>query len=78
MFIGNFVEKLIGKSRDLWLYLGGGLFAGLFFVLIAFGTGGELNIYAVGASGAIFALGGLFLVVVTENGVRFDFTEILS
>ncbi len=34
MFIGNFVEKLIGRSRFIWLYFGGGLFAGLFFVLI--------------------------------------------
>jgi membrane associated rhomboid family serine protease len=62
-FIGNFVERLIGKRRFLFLYLGGGLFAGLFFVLVAMATGSDLNVYAVGASGAIFALGGLLAVM---------------
>jgi len=63
MFIGSFVEKLIGKKRFLGLYFAGGLFAGLFFVLIALATGTDLNVYAVGASGAIFALGGLLAVL---------------
>ena len=63
MFIGNFVEKLIGKRRFISLYFVGGLFAGLFFVLIAVATGIDLNVYAVGASGAIFALGGLLAVL---------------
>lgn len=62
MFIGNFVEKLIGKKRFLWLYLAGGLFAGLFFVAISALTG-DVNVWAVGASGAIFALGGLLAVL---------------
>jgi len=63
MFIGGFVEKLIGKKRFIGLYFAGGLFAGLFFVLIALATGVDLNVYAVGASGAIFALGGLLAVL---------------
>ncbi|MFH0808366.1 MAG: rhomboid family intramembrane serine protease [archaeon] len=63
MFIGNFVEKLIGKKRFIWLYFGGGLFAGLLFILVALATGTNLNTYAVGASGAIFALGGLLAVL---------------
>ncbi|NPE26870.1 rhomboid family intramembrane serine protease [Methanococcoides sp. SA1] len=63
MFIGNFVEKLIGKKRFVWLYFVGGLFAGLFFVLVALGSGTDMNVYAVGASGAIFALGGLLAVL---------------
>lgn len=63
MFIGSFVERLIGKKRFLWLYFGGGIFAGLFFVLIAYFMGSDLNISAVGASGAIFALGGLLAVL---------------
>lgn len=63
MFIGNFVEKLIGKKRFISLYFAGGLFAGIFFVLIAFLTGTDLNVYAVGASGAIFALGGILAVL---------------
>ena len=63
VFIGSFVEKLIGKKRFVWLYLVSGLFAGLFFVLIAFLTGSDLNVYAVGASGALFALGGILAVL---------------
>jgi membrane associated rhomboid family serine protease len=63
VFIGGFVEKLIGKKRYLWLYLGSGLFAGIFFVLVAYMTGTDMNVYAVGASGAIFGLGGLLAVL---------------
>ena len=63
MFIGSFVERLIGKKRFLWLYLGGGFFAGIFFVMVSFITNSDLNIYAVGASGAIFCLGGLLAVL---------------
>jgi len=63
MFIGSFVEKLIGRKRFLWLYMGGGLFAGLFFVLIAHFSGIDMDVYAVGASGAVFALGGLLAVL---------------
>jgi membrane associated rhomboid family serine protease len=63
MFIGNFVEKLIGKRRFLWLYFVGGIFASLLFVGIAAATGIDLNVYAVGASGAIFALGGILAVL---------------
>ena len=72
MFIGNFVEKLIGKKRFISLYFVGGLFAGLFFVILAglFGNtvlgakivGSPLT-YAIGASGAIMALGGLLAVL---------------
>ena len=63
MFIGNFVEKLIGKKRFITLYFVGGIFASIFFILIAVATGIDLNVYAVGASGAIFALGGLLAVL---------------
>jgi len=63
IFIGNFVEKLIGKKRFLWLYFISGLTAGIFFVLVALITGTDLNAFAVGASGAIFGLGGLLAVL---------------
>ena len=72
MFIGNFIEKLIGKKRFIWLYFVGGFFAGLLFFVLAnlFGnseTGalffGNPMVYAVGASGAIMALGGLLAVL---------------
>jgi len=63
MFIGSFVEKLVGKKRFLWIYFATGIFAGIFFVGVAAITQTDLNIYAVGASGAIFGLGGLLAVL---------------
>jgi len=63
MFIGGFVEKLVGKKRFLSLYFASGIFAGIFFVLIEALVGTNLNIYAVGASGAIFGLGGLLAIL---------------
>jgi len=63
MFIGSFVEKIIGRKRFISFYLISGILAGLFFVGIAYFTQSDLNVYAVGASGALFALGGLLAVL---------------
>jgi len=63
-FIGNFVEKLIGRKRFLIFYILAGLVAAMFFVLLAFVFSSEMNSYAVGASGAIFALGALLMILV--------------
>jgi rhomboid protease GluP len=38
-FLGNFVEKIIGRKRFFWLYILGGLFAGLFFVFLSYFIG---------------------------------------
>jgi membrane associated rhomboid family serine protease len=74
-FIGSFIEKLIGRKRFFWFYILSGIFAGIFFVFLAYFFGGsELgakifgspSIYAVGASGAIFALGGLLAVLIPK------------
>ncbi len=63
MFIGSFVERLVGKKRFLIFYFSSGLAAGLFYVLIAGITGIGINTFAVGASGAIFGLGGLLAIL---------------
>lgn len=62
-FIGTFVERLIGKKRFLIFYFAAGLFAGLLFVLVSYLFNIDLNVFAVGASGAIFGLGGLLAVL---------------
>jgi membrane associated rhomboid family serine protease len=71
-FIGNFIEKLVGRKRFFWLYMISGIFAGLLFVFLAYFFGGtelgarifgNMLIPAVGASGAIFALGGLLAIL---------------
>jgi membrane associated rhomboid family serine protease len=77
-FIGNFVERLIGRKRFFSLYIIAGLFAGLFYVFLAhyFGISligarlfGSPETYAVGASGAIFSLLGLLAVLTPLNSV---------
>jgi len=70
--LGGVMEKIIGKKRFLWFYLISGLIAGGLFVLLSgfFGNTelgarifGDPAISAVGASGAIFAIAGLFMVL---------------
>ena len=63
MFLGSFVEKLIGKKRFLLVYFGGGLSAALLFIIVAGFTRIDINTFAVGASGAIFALGGILAIL---------------
>ena len=66
LFIGGIVEKILGAKRYLTFYLASGLFAGLFFVLSTLVFPADLNTFAVGASGAIFSLVGL-LILMTPN-----------
>lgn len=64
-FIGNFLEKLIGRKRYFWFYIISGIFAGLIAVVCSyflgdslfFGTGMDSS--SVGASGVIFGIAGL-------------------
>jgi len=66
IFIGSLVEKILGPKRYLWFYLFSGLFAGLLFVLSGLVFPADFNTYAVGASGALFGLVGV-LVILTPN-----------
>jgi membrane associated rhomboid family serine protease len=77
-FIGNFVERIIGRKKYLTFYLISGIFAGLFYVTLSyfFGTtdiGARIftspDTFAVGASGAIFALLGLLAILTPKNKV---------
>ena len=66
LFIGSLVEKILGKKRYFWFYIISGILAGLFFVLSSLVFPADINTFAVGASGAIFALVGL-LTLLTPN-----------
>ena len=66
MFLGNFVERLLGRKRFLFVYLISGLFAGIVFVLSSLLLTSDFNTYAVGASGALFGLIGI-LMLLTPN-----------
>jgi len=65
-FVGSLLQRILGEKRYLNFYLISGLFAGLFFVLIAFLTGSGMDSFAVGSSGALFALIGC-LMLLTPN-----------
>jgi len=65
-FVGGLVERILGAKRYLYFYLTAGLFAGLFFVLASLIFPADLNAYAVGASGALFGVIGL-LMILTPN-----------
>ncbi len=57
-FFGSYLYRLLGGGRFLILYFGGGILGSLFFILLAPPVS-----LAVGASGAIFALGGALAVM---------------
>jgi membrane associated rhomboid family serine protease len=70
--LGNLCERIIGRKRYLWFYLISGIVASLFFVFFAYFLGtsslgeaifGSSDAFAVGASGAIFAVAGLFMIL---------------
>ncbi len=71
-FVGNFLEKIIGRKKYIWFYIISGIFAGIIFVSLSYFFGvSELGARifvspetpAVGASGAIFGIAGLLSVL---------------
>lgn len=52
-FFGSFLGRLVGEGKLLLVYFGGGILGNILYLLL-----GSPFIPAVGASGAIFALGG--------------------
>jgi len=61
-FLGSFLERIIGSKRFLFAYFGAGIIGSIFFILSAIFLQ-NLNIAAVGASGAVFGLGGMLAVL---------------
>jgi len=57
-FFGTYVSGLVGEQRFLIVYFLGGILGGIAYALL-----GSPNITAVGASGAVFALGGTLTVM---------------
>jgi len=57
-FFGTYFMKLVGEIRFLTVYFGGGILGNILFILL----GPPFSI-AVGASGAIFALGGALAIM---------------
>ena len=76
--LGSLSEKIIGRKRFLWLYLLSGLFAGILSVILSalYGNtslGSRIfsspDVFMVGSSGAIFAIAGLFVMLLPK--IRF-------
>ncbi len=65
-FVGGLVERILGKKRYFTFYLLSGLFAGVLFVVSSFIFPADFNTFAVGASGALFGLIGV-LILLTPN-----------
>lgn len=77
--LGGLCENIIGRKRMLWFYILSGIFAGLFSAVLSgfFGNSvigarifGAPDMYMVGASGALFAVAGLFVVLLPK--IRFS------
>ena len=76
VFLGGFIEKIIGSKRFITIYLISGIVAALFFVSLAYLFNQDLSIAAVGASGAIFGIAGLAAVLVPKMKVYILFIPI--
>ncbi len=85
--LGMVMERIIGRKRFLWFYLASGIIAGLMFVLLSvlFGNSelgaaifGSPAISAVGASGAIFAVAGLFVMILPKARFAIIFLPFFS
>jgi hypothetical protein len=75
-FLGGLLERIIGRKRFLWIYMISGIVASLFFVGIAYIFNSDLNISAVGASGAIFGVAGMLAVLTPKMKVYILFIPI--
>jgi len=75
-FIGSLLERILGAKRYLYFYLASGLFAGVFFVLASLFFTSDFNTYAVGASGALFGLVGLLMLMTPDLPVYVMFIPI--
>jgi len=57
-FLGSYLNRLLGTQKFLIVYFAGGILGGIVYLLL-----GESLSIAIGASGAIFALGGVLAVM---------------
>ena len=63
-FFGSSVYRLVGRGRFLAVYFGGGIMGSILYIILA-----SPFSLAVGASGAVFALGGVLAVMTPKTKV---------
>lgn len=71
-FFGTFLQNLVSDRKFLLVYFGGGLLGSIAFILLAPLTG-DTFATVVGASGAIFAVGGALAVLSPNTRVLIYF-----
>jgi len=85
--MGSLCERIIGRKRFFWFYLLSGVIAGLLFVILAYFFGnsiigakffGSPFDFAVGASGAIFAIAALFMILIPKMRFSIIFLPFFS
>ncbi len=74
LFLGSFLERLIGKKKFIFIYIVGGLCGSIFHAFFSYLLGS--NVPAVGASGAIFTIGGVLAVLTPRLPVFIMFIPI--
>jgi hypothetical protein len=75
LFLGGFLERIIGKKRFIRIFMVSGLAGSLLYILNFYLTGNG-DVPAVGASGAIFGLGGMLAVITPRMPVYIMFIPI--
>ncbi len=76
LFLGSFLERIIGPKRFLTFYFTAGIVAGLFFVFSALLFTKDLDAAAIGASGAIFGIAGVLAVLIPRLPVYILFIPV--
>lgn len=76
LFLGSFLERIIGPKRFLIFYFTAGIVAGLFFVFSALLFTKDLDATAIGASGAIFGIAGVLAVLIPRLPVYILFIPV--
>ncbi len=75
-FFGSYLLKLTGWKQFLVIYLGGGLLGSIFYVLFSTLISPDVPGLAIGASGAIFALGGTLAFLMPKMKVYIMFIPV--
>jgi len=85
--MGSLCERIVGRKRFIWFYMLSGIIAGLLFVFLAYFFGnsgiglrifGSPTDYAVGASGAIFGIAALFMILIPKMRFSIIFLPFFS
>lgn len=63
-FFGRYLSMMVGEARFLIVYFLGGIIGNFFFILL-----GPSNTLVIGASGAVFAVGGAFTMLAPKMKV---------